>query len=377
MTWSSPRRVETEQPRDVARSPSIGSAADLMYVVGMNIMFNDLSPAPVSPLTAIRLGHGSIGKPLGSRVYADPYAIVDDSGELHVLWGEPRETPAGLPSLMYPPQPSTSIWTARYRPGSGWSTPEKIATAESVSWMIPFIGDAAVARDRIAVAVPSAGGSALLLSRAAGKWSATEVANSGGWVSLASGGEHRVYMTYIASAGREEPNSVFLRRSDDGGTTWNPSHKVSGPGQASASAPRVFVDSSGRTHVVWISGTSTRIFLWHTSSTDSDNTWTQPDSIALGPLDNNPTYAIDACGQIHVALERWSDVGVPGRIVEVVWANGWSSPKMLFAGFRAFGPALHSDKSGKLILVFMSQVDGSPPDSPAYSYYAVSERPPR
>lgn len=119
-------------------------------------------------------------------------------------------------------------------------------------------------------------------------------------------------------------NGIFVRRSNDGGKTWNPeasaviSHPTE-PGIPFEDKPYIVADTNpkspdaGNLYVGWTQFTLTKSTILFSRSTDDGNTWSAPIEISSHeglPRDDNG------------AVEGFSGAVAPDGTLYVVWADG-------------------------------------------------------
>lgn len=188
------------------------------------------------------------------------------------------------------------------------------------------------------VAAYQVGATAVFSSDAGEHWtlaSATAPKNYAvsGDVSVAFDDKGEAFLCYIAfdKLGTENywahnatRNGIFVRRSDDGGKTWNSeastviSHPTQ-PGIPFEDKPYIVADTNpkspdaGNLYVGWTQFTLTKSVMLFSRSTDDGNTWSAPIEISSHeglPRDDNG------------AVEGFSATIAPDGTLYVVWADG-------------------------------------------------------
>jgi hypothetical protein len=184
-----------------------------------------------------------------------------------------------------------------------------------------------------------------------------------GDVSVAYDRQGHAFLCYIAfdKLGTENywargatRNGVFVRRSSDGGKTWDKDHAVvfahnSDPGIPFEDKPYIVADTShskyaGNLYVGWTQWQLTKSIMLFSRSTDSGKTWSKPIEISTReglPRDDNGavegfTGAVGADGTLYVA---WCDI--TGVVLAVSRDSGRTfspSRTVLQTGPSSFSP---------------------------------------
>jgi hypothetical protein len=184
-----------------------------------------------------------------------------------------------------------------------------------------------------------------------------------GDVSVAYDREGHAFLCYIAfdKLGTENywargatRNGVFVRRSSDGGKTWDKDHAIvfahnSDPGIPFEDKPYIVADTSrskyaGNLYVGWTQWQLTKSIMLLSRSTDSGKTWSKPIEISTReglPRDDNGavegfTVAVGADGTLYTA---WSDI--TGIVLAVSRDGGRTfspSRTILHTGPSSFSP---------------------------------------
>jgi hypothetical protein len=361
----------------VARNGSVAVGGAEGYVVGMNIRFYDSTVVPDSPLTAVRLGKGSIGKPKGSFFFGSPRAFAHPNGRLQLVWAEPLEPRSGVTALYYPPEPAGSIWTATFDPRSGWTTPQRVfATTDRINWDIATNSGTAPKGGHV-IAFPTLADSPMVLLRSDdAQWNPRPVPYAGSWISASSGKRGRVSVAYTAAvqSTARDHNSVFFGTSDDNGRNWSKPHLVAPSGVFPAYAPTVLRDSRDRLHLVWIQQLAVGQALRHVASDDGGQAWSTPDDAGIVQRVNNPVIVVDRCDRIVVLSEHWAGEGRPGHLDQTIWDSTWRRPAHVFTDWTATGIAATMDASGGMVLTFTGRPRYGD-TSHVYTYISTSPAP--
>ena len=353
--WSKPRSVfatPTEADRAL-QFLNVAVGLRRNYVVGTNIVQFDGTPVSPSPLTAVELGGRDIGRPSGEWTFSMPTAVVDTEERLHVLWGEPQKPTGVLISDEWPPRRLSAIWGASYAPASGWSVPKEIFTAEDIFWGPGTIQNRLVSGsthriDRttseeivlpVATLAQEPRHPLLLLRLQEEHWNIDSVTdgavNAGVEPTFASDGTTQ-YLAFLAPdpTARVDANSVFVKRSSDGGRTWSSARLISRSGNFPAYSLRAAAVSPGIVHLVWLQETGNdRQRLRHSVSRDGGLTWSLIDEDGRLIPRKDLNAVADDCGNLYVTYVDWSAGPDLLRLTLIQWRGKWLSAEPLFAGW--------------------------------------------
>jgi hypothetical protein len=378
--WTPPARLLTPSPptRRVARSVSIAGDTTDLYVVGNDVLFLDQPVKVGEALTAWRVGHGSIGAPAPDLAFVSPRAVVDASGRLHVLWGEPSTDAKEIAPYKWALLPISSIWSATYEPARGWSHPARIHSGP-VDWNRATVGAvSAEAKHENLVVAPNDAGGVLLLALRDGRWHATTVLEN----------LKPAYASVIALVGRQllsivaastpdpedaakgtfhDVNSVLLYSQDRRGA-WRPWKRIQRSGEQPAFELALLEGAQGRVHLLWRQTIRQDYFvIRHVHSDDGGASWTEPSDLMPGGPVQNVQAAVEACGRLHVVYEDWSEGADAVRIGYATWDSTWSSPRRLHAQYVIAEAGLHRRTDGALLVTFL----GTPHDAGDRSEWAM------
>jgi len=377
--WSDPRLVRMPVGADrIARFPNIAVARLATYIVGTNIRSFDGKTVPPSPLTVATLSGDTVPPPVGDFTFVMPTAVIDDQGALHILWAEPLGGYQRLASDMWPPHRLGSIWTARYRSSTGWSTPEKLFDdGKQLLWEPGSVSDGAMAgvarrwdsstSHDIGIAFATFTGEyrqpVRLLRLRSQQWLVDSVANTalGGAAQASYGangsGEYVAYLGIDPSA-QADVNSVLFQRSADSGKTWSSPRVVSRSGSTPAHDLQLVSGADGLLHLVWFQTVSGQnVLLRHAQSRDGGTTWSAVDDDATSSPRMRLRAVADACGALHVVYEDWSEGPAYIRIAYRTWKNGWSHTEYPFAGWFGQTPALSVSVTGRPLMAFLGHAN--------------------
>jgi hypothetical protein len=152
-------------------------------------------------------------------------------------------------------------------------------------------------------------------------------------------------------------NSVFFRRSTDGGTTWQTPVLVSRSGRTEAHNVKIAVTSAGRIHLVWLknkSGGPRPEVVWANHSDDRGHSWSTPQELAVpDALPYQLAVAADSAGGVHAVFIFMSHDGRDARLYYARWeGKQWTAPCALDPDYDAIDPTIAADGKGRLYVVW-------------------------
>jgi len=165
-----------------------------------------------------------------------------------------------------------------------------------------------------------------------------------------SGNVHVAWYDYWESANTE----IFYRRSTDGGTTWEPSQRLTWTSGGSYN-PSMAVDLSGNLHLIWEDSPSGMRDIFYRKSTDAGATWTPSQRLTWNwGTSSNGDVAVDPSGHLHVV---WYD-STPGN-PEIYYKKStdggttWTpNQRLTWTPEYSRYPAMAADSSGCLHLAW-------------------------
>ncbi len=348
--WSAPRPVAGVPAGSILRNVSLALRGEHGYVVGNDIWLFDSLPSPPRPLLVLTLDGRDIGEPAGDFHFADPRALLDTDGTLHLLWAEPADgwRPVKRWEWAGFRQHYGTLWHAAYAPATGWTSPVRIYASSHITW---HHGMAEAAFDPATglhgVIADDAAGTMVHLSRAQGAWETRPIpgiARAPVYISVAVDGSGRVYVAYVDAlrGTRGDANSVFLVRSPDGGRTWLPPQLISRSGGDLATQLRVLAAPDGTAHLVWaknVSGGLEPQVIRHVRSGDKGETWSAPEDVDIPDGLGTLNATVDACGAVHVIHESHADErnaqSDVRRLFYARWNGRWSTLESPFGDLNS------------------------------------------
>ena len=154
---------------------------------------------------------------------------------------------------------------------------------------------------------------------------------------------------------------IYYKRSTDGGASWGASKRLTWTSGESFS-PALAIDSGDAIHVVWYDDTSGEYEVYYKRSEDGGTNWSSTERLTwTSGISLHPAIAIDSSSTIHVV---WED-HTPGNadIYYKASTNGgttWSAAKRLtWTSGQSFLPAIDADSSDGIHVIWQDHTDGN------------------
>lgn len=354
---------------DIVR-PSIALFGDSVVLVGNR--FSSPHSWNMIGMRAAFPGKENLPLPSGVLHFAAPLAAFAQDGRLHLLWAEPSEGMELRDTSRHQPR-LTRIYHAEYWGSASqvfiegrpllWSTARLIYEASAIQWEGGRGSRAVIDRDGTLHLVfylwGNRQGSVYLRDNPRGVREVIEfIRFPGMYPELGFGPAGEAYLAFInpnETSFERDANSVFVRRSTDGGRTWEAPVLVSLSGQQQAHNVRMAVTPAGQVHLLWLknrSGGFTPEVIWHSLSDDGGRTWNDPVELVVPgarPPFGALSVAADSTGGVHaVALFEHTE-SRHGRVYYAHWnRQGWSEFCPLEPDYEGFDPVLATDHRGRL-----------------------------
>lgn len=364
----------------VVRFPRLAVGGARNYLVGVGLQKLDGQVIENGPLIVAELFGRSLGRPRGRFTYLFPRAAVEPNGDLRLVWAEPRVVTDLIAAQEWVFQDPVSIWTATYNRKVGWAAPAQLeVTTGRFDWT------AHGGADNFGSLDPTQG--IVLKSRQGAAWfdldlrrHQVEMPRGAAYSSLAFDGQS-VYLAYVAAAKdtstasvgptarrHEDVNSVFLRRSKDGGRTWEPPRLISLSGRHPAFESTIVVGPRHTVHLIWKQSLPDgRLALRHIESRDGGAEWSRPEDLILSGDLLGARAVVDRCGTVHIVYSDWTDGPGQVRVGYAQWNGRWFRQQAPFIEFLGGMPDLRLDADGSPTVLFVGRVRGDP-NAPARTY---------
>ena len=191
--------------------------------------------------------------------------------------------------------------------------------------------------------------------RSGGRWEAA------GQAILAETGDGRLH---LAAEQRSLPpanlaQGMIYQHSDDDGRSWSAARVLENGGQPPAIWASLEPAGDRALHLVWASGSSDRTFIWHQTSIDGGDTWSEAVQVNSLPVGELPAATVDPAGQPHV-------VGLDnGRLQHWSW-NGteWLANESRFTNLTTGQLDVAAILPGELVVGHLGQPVGSAAEQP-------------
>lgn len=360
--WAAPVAVFPDS--STLANPSLVFAGAAEYFIGNARWPTDLREA------GVRIA-GSAGSSVPppdhpGMNYILPVGGAADSGQLVLIWAEPKDrTKPTRPGDRFGSIYRSNFLGDRIRINDQpiyWSSPEPLYQGDDIIWR--GARESSIRRSAdgtLHLAFPTLDRGVVYLRLRDGRRPSDQtrmitefLGEQGLYASLALGMRQDVYLPYIAGysdGAASHPNSVFFRRSLDGGLSWEDRVLISPSEGREAHIVQSEVTSGGEIHLLWRrdilrkNGT-----LWHSMSLDRGVSWTPPREIAKPDRGNlaGLSVAADSSGALHVAFT--SDGDRPhDQLYYLHWkAGSWSRPCSIDPRFAVthLVPAVAADERG-------------------------------
>jgi hypothetical protein len=261
---------------------------------------------PAEPPAALpRAWAGAASLELGVFGADDPQIAIDAQGNAMAVWTQQASS-----ALL------SDVWAARYVPGSGWESPQRIETGTGNS----FSPQVAMDANGNAVAV---------------------------WLQAAGAGEEDVFANrYVAGSG------------------WGQAQLVSNLSElGEANEVQIAMDASGNALVIWRQTDSQTLDqnLWFNRYTTRSG-WGTPDLLERVPGDaRSPQIASTASGTAMAIWRQENEAGTRTSIMASRYqpSSGWATPELVEKDDSgdAFDPQVALDANGNAMAVW-GQFDG-------------------
>lgn len=232
------------------------------------------------------------------------------AGVAHVFWAGSADTSA------HQWQHLNALWYARFD-GDRWTEPEMVLADTTVLWASQSTS-VVIADGRAHLTAPLnegiLGGNVLHVVRDAhGRGTAKRLGFQALYTHLAAYSDGTLVLATISGA-RPDRAQVLIRRSTDGGRSWDAPTVVYRSGLGTAYDPRLVVTPDGSLYAAWIveaPGVPGRAASIHASvSTDRGTTWRGLAAATAAPEVRDLWAVADGQGTVHIVFHSGENDGV-------------------------------------------------------------------
>jgi len=162
-------------------------------------------------------------------------------------------------------------------------------------------------------------------------------------------------------ASRPDHTDIYYRRSQDGGTNWSTTKRLTWTSGFSPS-PDIAIGSGDAVHVVWYDDTPGNEEIYYKSSPDGGTNWDPAKRLTwTSGRSYSPAIASNSSAMIHVV---WPD-GTPGN-VEIYYkgsddgGTSWTTARRLtWTSDNSYSPAIALDSGGSVQVVWYDDTPGN------------------
>ena len=154
---------------------------------------------------------------------------------------------------------------------------------------------------------------------------------------------------------------IYYKRSEDGGTTWSASKRLTWTSQGSH-LPVIGIDSGDTIHVVWSDDTPGNADIYYKSSVDGGTTWSASKRLTwTSGKSSSPAMAIGAGDDIHIVWDdntpEYGDIYYKGS---TDGGSTWSATKRItWTSDKTHSPAIAMDSSGTIHVIWEDSTPGN------------------
>lgn len=329
-TWTEPRVIES-LGTTVPRMPSISIAPDGTngVVAGSDIQRYDDEPIPPRPLILLDLEGRRIEPPPGDFQFILPRVVAGPHpGEIHLAWAETTSEHLNRPRADWLVPNVTEIWYAHYRPGTGWTTPDKVYAGENdlrLGWAFTKEQSFLVDVDgtpHLMIAeflYPQPG--LFHYARHGGEWRRSVVSTHSSTAPNLVQVDSQLVTVYVSSVTNERAQDVMVTRSFDRGTTWEEPRQIFRYPSNSIPPIKLLAGQHGALHLVWMRFGSAEAndTIKTLASADRGLTWSAPEVVVAPYAPQWVDAAVDSCGTLHVTYQ----VMEMDEEKQIAWSHLW------------------------------------------------------
>ncbi|MCG3254558.1 MAG: hypothetical protein KAU62_00655 [Candidatus Heimdallarchaeota archaeon] len=259
----------------------------------------------------------------------NPSLAVDSAGNVHIAWES-----VDVAGTLSEHQISYKRWDAF---SQSWTTTELVSTESTDGSFFPSLAVDSTGNVHIAWEDWSGTDEDIVYKRwdaSTSSWTSTEVVSteSTGYSYMPSlttdsaGNVHITWEDLTNYAGSGTDWDVFYKHWNSSTSSWSTTEVVSTESTLQSSVASLAVDIVGNVHIAWSdltnyagSGADRDIFYkrWDTF----DSSWTTTEVVSTESTGNsgNPSLAVDAKGNVHIAWRDWTDYLSSGTDIDVFY----------------------------------------------------------
>ena len=315
-TWDRFVRFQALADSLQVRWPSVVVVGDTIVVAANLFPADTANFSRRNTFTIVRSRGGPLPIPSGAFTFAHPQIASDGRGNLHMVWGEPRDTTASFASWLAAP---ASLWHSVLRNGR-WSQPRKLLTGSFLSWGSDGRQLVCDSSGRLHVVLPGSipGALAIVYLRVGASGELEDEVHwpGGSYATITSIGADSLIVAY-ATADSLTPrggSAMFTRFSANGGRGWDPPALVTRSAQRNIS-PVVVERSKTDLHALWVEGGSKGGEVRAYTKASLSSTWKEVSTkLSLPGVLFRVTSARAKCGDYAVLMEYAASLSFDARL---------------------------------------------------------------
>ena len=298
------------------RWPSVVVIGDTV-VVAANLFPTDTGTFSLkNTITIVRAPGGPLPLPAGPFTFQHPQLASDGRGNLHMVWGEPRD---GMSSFALWLAAPASLWHSVLRNGR-WSQPRKLLAGNFLNWRGDGRQLVCDASGRLHIVLPGSipGALAIVYLRVNALGELEDEAHwpGGTYATITPIGGDSLIVAY-ATADSLTPrrgSAMFTRFSRNGGRAWEAPSLITRSTQRNIS-PVVIERSKTDLHALWVEEGSKGGEVRAYTASSPNSSWKEvPTKLPFPGVLFRVTSAGASCGQYAVLMEYAASMNFDARL---------------------------------------------------------------
>lgn len=345
------------------RWPSVVMIGDTV-VVASNLFPTDTENfTRKNTFTIVRSLGAPLPVPPGPFTFQHPQIASDGRGNLHMVWGEPRDTTKSFALWLVAP---ASLWHSVYRSGR-WSPPRRLLTGHFLNWGSDGRQLTSDASGRLHIVLPAALPNELAivyLRLDAGGVVEDEAHWPGGsYATITSIGGDSLVVAYTSadSLTPRRGSGMFTRFSPNGGRTWNSPTAIARSARPNIS-PVVVERSNSELHAIWVEGGAESGQIRAYTAPTATDVWTEsPTRLSVPGVLFRVMSARAKCGDYAVLMEYLASMNDNPRVrvLGVRFRNGKVVKSDVFPDLETAGNVGITADGNSLRIVFSAVNPGT------------------